>query len=124
MSSFTWNAGVVALDLHSSNLTTSDKLTLTGTFSKGTGSSFTFDFNGTGLNGGNYTLMTFASQSGFSSADFLSTNLASGLEGSFNLSSTSLMFNVATVVPEPSTSLLILLGAGALFGLRRRNKKP
>jgi len=123
ISSFVWNAGVVAMDLHGSNLTTSDKLALTGTFSKGTGSSFTFDFNGTGLNGGNYTLMTFASQSGFSSADFLASNLASGLEGNFNISSTSLMFSVTAVVPEPSTSLLILVGLGSWIGLHRRKKK-
>jgi len=106
--SLTWNGGTLSMRLgDSGNLTSSDRIVLSGAFTRGTGPSFTFDFNGTGVEGGNYTLMTFASST-FNSSNFTISNLAPGLGSSFTMNSTSLVLNV---VPEPGTWALLLVAA-------------
>jgi fibronectin-binding autotransporter adhesin len=97
---------------------TSDKLTLSGALTKGTGSTFLFDFQNGGAASGSYTLLSFASQNGFSAGDFSYTNLAPGLSGTFNLQSNAL---VLSVVPEPKSAAL-LLGGIAVLGLRHRRR--
>lgn len=98
---------------------TSDLLSLgSGILLKGTGSTFTFDFLGSGAAGNTYTLLTFGSASGFSVGDFSYSNLTNGLSGTFELNAGSLTFSV---VPEPTT--FALLGAGLMvtfFAPRRR----
>ena len=102
----TWNGGIITMNLGGvGNLTASDRISLSGTFTKGTGTNFVFDFNGTGAEGGNYTLLTFTSNSTFQSSDFSITNIAPGLGSSFTMNSTSLVLNV---VPEPGTWALLL----------------
>lgn len=111
--SLTWNSNDALVgmifDLSSSD-NTSDLLSLTGAFAKGTGSSFLFDFVG-GLGGETYTLVDFGS-SDFSVDDFA---VASGIGGSFTLNGNSLQF---IAVPEPATPLL-LLGLAAGLAARR-----
>jgi len=96
---------------------TSDKLSLgTGILTKGSGTTFTFDFLGTGATGDTYTLLTFGSTT-FSASDFSYTNLAGGLTGTFSLEANSLLF---TVVPEPSTYALLAVGLMAVVFFRRK----
>jgi hypothetical protein len=119
-SSFTWNNGG-SLVFELSGLTSSDRLSLSGAFTKGTGTGFTFDFGGGGLDGGTYTLTSFGGTT-FSQSDFVATNLGSGLVGLFVLGATDLTLNVSAI-PEPST-FAALAGLGALGGvaLRRRRR--
>ena len=59
----------------------SDSLNITaGNFNKGTGSSWTFDFAGTGARGW-YKLVDWSGTSNFSASDFVITNLTYGLSG-------------------------------------------
>lgn len=95
---------------------TSDLLSLTGAFTKGDGDVFVFDFLGTGAEG-QYTLVEFDSTTFLGGAEFLATNLASGLSGSFDLGANSLTL---TVIPEPSSLALPLLGMALLWGSKRR----
>jgi autotransporter-associated beta strand protein len=106
----TWNGGTLSFRLGDAfSLTSSDRIALSGTFVKGTGSQFSFDFNGGGSSGGTYAILGFGSNSGFSTSDFTVTNLGAGLSSTFTMNSTSLVLNV---VPEPLPSELI-----AAFGL-------
>jgi fibronectin-binding autotransporter adhesin len=113
--SMSWNSlGSMSFDL--SDITdASDLLSLTGALSKGTGSSFLFDFNGSGRNGGIYTLVQFGSTN-FSASDFSYQNLTQGLSGSFAINEGSLTF---AVIPEPSSTLLGLLASLRLLQRRR-----
>lgn len=92
----------------------SDQLALTGAFTKGTGSTFIFDFTGSTLDQSiAYTLVTF------SSTDFLAGDFSAiGANGVFDLTANSLTF---TAIPEPST-FAALAGALVLAGTvwRRR----
>lgn len=74
---------------------TSDRLAVTDFFNKGSGTTFRFDFAGTGAAGNIYTLATFASTT-FAAGDFSFTNLAPGLGGAFSIvNGTELRFEVA-----------------------------
>ena len=121
----TWNSGNSWKFNLSNTDATSDRLALTGVFTKGTGGTgdFVFDFMGsTPVWNTIYTLVTFGSSSGFSLSNFdLAGSIATLGNGpystsSFQLTPTSLTF---TAVPEPATAGLagLLLTAGIL---RRR----
>lgn len=117
-SSLTWNsnnstAGMF-FDLGASQVA-SDQLALGGAFTKGSGSTFIFDFTGSTLNSSiAYTLVTF------SSTDFLVGDFSAiGANGVFDLTANSLTF---TAIPEPSTyaafASVLALG-GAIWRKRR-----
>jgi autotransporter-associated beta strand protein len=128
----TWNGGATPtsatdwqFELGVSN---ADLLDITGggsEFLKGSGSSFRFDFLGTGANEGTYTLVQWGSAldlgggalgTNFQTSDFSYAPLPVGYEGSFSFNGSSLQF---IVVPEPSSLLLGSLGALALLRRRR-----
>lgn len=113
--SLTWDGGaVMSFELSNSN-NTSDLLALTNGFSKGIVGSHLFDFNGTGLLGETYTLVTFTSTN-FDVTDFSYSNLGGGHSGEFSISGNDLQFSV---IPEPSTGLVGLLGLLSVFRRRR-----
>jgi autotransporter-associated beta strand protein len=120
----TWNAGNAwQFDLASSG-TASDKLEITGDFTKGTGSGFLFDFMGSTPEWNKtFTLVTWTVSSGFALGDFdLAGSLATLGGGSYSTSSFTLNTNSLqfTAIPEPTTALAgLLLTAGLL---RRRRK--
>jgi autotransporter-associated beta strand protein len=122
--SLVWNSNSTASALFElSNVdNTSDSLSLSGTFSKGTGTSFVFDFQNSGFSNGVsptvYTLASFASTT-FSQGNFSFVNLGPGLAGNFILTSNVLQFSV---VPEPETWAL-LAGATGFLWVRRRFRK-
>ena len=129
----TWNsddllAGMV-FELSTTD-NTSDLLDLSGTFAKGTGTDFLFDFTG-GMAGQTYTLVNFADSTGFVVGNFVD-NLGIGTSvgggGEFALTDTNLQFTIrgtgGAVIPEPSTFLiwsLALIGL-AWYARRRRTK--
>jgi autotransporter-associated beta strand protein len=99
----------------------SDLLAITAgnDFLKGTGSSFTFDFAGTG-DVGWYKLVDWAGggTTSFDALDFNGVNLASTYTSEFALQDNALYVNV---VPEPSTyALLAAAAVGLGVHLRRR----
>jgi autotransporter-associated beta strand protein len=97
---------------------TSDLLNITGSFTKGTGTTFTFDFQNGGAEGW-YKLVDWTVGSTFTATDFVATNLGSGLTGNFTVDGgTSALY--LNVVPEPSTWALIGLGLTTVVILRRR----
>src|SRR5690606_28817912 len=103
--------------------TTSDLLTLSGNFTKGTGSSFLFNFEDAGdLTTTTYTLMNFASSTGFALTDFDYTSSIEGLEGEFILNSTSLQFQV-TAIPQPTSPVLLAAGLGLMLVFRRPGRR-
>lgn len=125
---FTWNGETTATAQMQFNLgaaNSSDRLDLTGVLTKGTGSNFIFDFLGGGVEGGVYSLMSFASTT-FSVGDFGFTNLGAGLAvrdgdgwtNGFRLNSGSLEFGI---IPEPS-AFAAFAGLSALgcAAMRRR----
>jgi len=118
----TWNsddatAGML-FDLSAAD-STSDLIDITGSgsnagsFLKGAGSSFLFDFTG-GKAGETYTLVQFDATT-FSVGDFAATG--SSIAGSFTLNANNLQY---TAVPEPSS--LALLGLGGLMMIKRRRR--
>jgi autotransporter-associated beta strand protein len=127
----TWNGGATASAAtdwqFELGVGTADLLDITGAsseFLKGTGSSFRFDFLGTGGAEGTYTLVQWDSTAdlgggalgtNFQASDFSYVPLPLGYEGTFSFNGSSLQF---IVVPEPSS--LLLGGLGALALLRRR----
>lgn len=108
--------GTAGLSLGASG--TSDLLNLTGSFTKGTGATFAFDFLGGGQEGW-YKLVDWTVGTTFLAGDFSATNLGSGLSGTFTVdNATSALY--LNVIPEPSTFALVALGLGAAGFLRRR----
>jgi len=120
-SSLTWNSdntlAGMTFDL-GVNQAASDKLALTGAFTKGTGSTFVFNFVDAGYTPSfAYTVVTFGSTT-FTAGDFSAT----GLAGSFAVVGNSLQFTVAAI-PEPSSYAALVgvlaLGCGLLARRRR-----
>jgi autotransporter-associated beta strand protein len=114
----TWNGGADwKFELGIANA--SDRLNITGAgsdFLKGPGSVWRFDFQNTGVAGNTYTLVDWVDFTTFTDADFSSTNLASGLTGSFVINGSQLDF---VVVPEPSTWSLLGVSFATLLATRR-----
>lgn len=125
----TWNAGNswrFELGAAGSSITspgTSDLLLITGgnDFLKGTGSSFTFDFLGTGSVGW-YRLVDWGTgTTTFSLSDFVATNLPALHVGTFHFdTATSGLYLEVTLIPEPSLIGLAALVLAILVAMRRR----
>jgi fibronectin-binding autotransporter adhesin len=121
-SSFVWNsAGAAAtatdwvFDLAAAGQ--SDRVSITGPFSKaGTGSGYRFDFGGS-AELGSFTLVDWTTTTGFQASDFSYTNLGGGNTGSFDIQGTSLVF---TAVPEPAALAGLAVTAAAVAALARR----
>ena len=97
---------------------TSDLLNITGSFTKGTGTTFSFDFLGGGTNGW-YKVVDWSVGTSFVAGDFQATNLASGMTGSFTVDgATSALY--LNVVPEPATWALLAFSMTTVLVLRRR----
>lgn len=121
----TWNGGATSgtttdwtYELGTANA--SDLASIVGDFTKGSGTSFRFDFgNATSL--GTYTLASWTGTTGFVAGDFSYTNLGGGNTASFDLVGTSL---VLTVVPEPTMTVSVVasVAAGAMVARRSRRK--
>jgi len=115
--SLTWN-GVGTNNYWQWNLgadNAADLLSLSGAFTKGTGSGWTFDFLGASRTG-TFDLVTWDSTT-FAATDFSYASLAPGFTGDFAISGNTLQF---TAIPEPSTAALLLLAVGILYTLRKR----
>lgn len=96
---------------------TSDRLNILGDFVASDGSSWSFDFLGTG-SVGFYKIVDWAGSTDFSASQFVATNLTGGLSGSFIVDHSSSALYLQ-VVPEPSSAAM-LLGVVGLLTLRRR----
>jgi hypothetical protein len=94
----------------------SDSLTLGGLFAEGSTGTFNFSFtqNAGFSTSQTYTLITFASVSGFSASDF--GGAPTGMQ--FDLTATSLLLEP---VPEPATWAMLLGGLGIFTRFRRRS---
>lgn len=127
----TWNAGnswlfqlgdAAPTLAGASAATDSDLLNVGGAFVAGTGTSFTFDFGGTGSDGW-YKLVDYTSTS-FSTGtntQFSASNLPSGKTATFVVDSGSSAVYVQ-IVPEPAT--IVLAGMGVVFaGLVARQRR-
>ena len=88
----TWNAGNSWI-YELGATTVSDRLAITGNFTKGGGSNFAFNFSNTGATG-TYTLVTWTGTSNFVAGDFTANNLAAGSSGAFAIVGKSLVLNV------------------------------
>ncbi len=87
----TWNAGN-RWTFQLGSTTVSDRLAITGDFTKGTGTGFGFDFANTGA-AGTYTLVTWTGNSNFVPGDFTATGLSAGTTGTFAIVGKSLVLN-------------------------------
>ena len=99
----TWNDGTIHFDPDDY-----ETVALSGALTKGTGSTFAFDFlNFNATAQGTFTLMNFASTTFTDVSDFSASNITydAGLSGQFVLNADSLQF---AVIPEPSTYALLL----------------
>jgi hypothetical protein len=122
----TWNAGnswlfqlgAAAPTLADATAATdSDLLNVVGAFGAGSGSSFTFDFAGTGSDGW-YKLVDYTSTT-FSAGSFQASNVPSGKTANFVVDSDSSALYVQ-IVPEPSAMALAACGVATLFWAGRR----
>ncbi|MGC4071022.1 MAG: autotransporter-associated beta strand repeat-containing protein [Nibricoccus sp.] len=124
----TWNgtaANAWAFELGAGN--TSDRFNIGGSFLKGTGSDFLFDFLGSSFIG-DFLLIDWDGRTTFDASDFKFTNLGAGLDGTFAFNGSQLEFTsfaaTGSAVPEPSTYALFGTAAlGLVIGLRRRTQK-
>ncbi|MEI6239476.1 MAG: autotransporter-associated beta strand repeat-containing protein [Planctomycetia bacterium] len=103
---------------------TSDLLAITGVasdFLKSTtnGSVFRFDFGGSSQQG-TYTLLSWGGSTTFTASDFSYTGLANGNTATFSIDGSNL--NVV-VVPEPTSIVLLGLGAAGLIAAQRRIRR-
>jgi len=126
--SLTWNgstdSSATMIYTLSNSGNTSSLLNISGILAKGGGSSFIFDFQGTGFfdgvdasNPNIYTLADFSSSTGFNVSDFGYIRLGGGFHGNFILNPDSLQF---AVIPEPSAWGLLLGGLAMMTALRRK----
>lgn len=123
----TWNfndawkfeLGTAGVDMNSTG--TSDLLNITnGSFTKGTGTTFTIDFLGTGELGW-YRIVDWTVGTTFVAGDFAATNLAGGYTANFVVDgATSALY--LEVIPEPSTWALVAVAGTVLMAARRRRK--
>jgi autotransporter-associated beta strand protein len=128
--SFAWfsdntNASMF-FDLSSSD-GSADMLALTGSFSRSSGTSYIIDFQGGGVAGQTYTLISYGVASSVSVGNLVATNLASGLTGTFKMTGATSGLNSAgvltfTVVPEP-TEVGIGIAALAAFAIVMRRRR-
>jgi autotransporter-associated beta strand protein len=119
----TWNAGpgqAWRWDLGPDNQ--ADLLAITGSLRKGSGELFVFDFSGVS-HVGDFTLLTWTESNEIALSEFAAIGFGPGhLLGQFSFAGDSL---VVTVVPEPSTWLLLSTVAGLLAWRRiRRRGQP
>ncbi len=119
----TWNGGsnLFQFDLSNSS-TSSDKLAITGNFTKGTGSTFKFDFLGAAPTASRtYDLITWTGTTGFTTGDFSFTGLGGHFTSGagFTITGNTLQF---TAVPEASNLLVGgLIGLGLLARRRKQS---
>jgi hypothetical protein len=83
-----------------------DRLVVTGSFTKGVGSIFRFDFGGASTLG-TYTLVTWTASTTFSPSDFDYVNLGSGRGASFTMNANELVVTI-----NSCTAPTVTLGAG------------
>lgn len=114
----TWNGG--ASDIWEFSLGTpslSDKLVINGNFTRGTGSTFQFDFMNSVPASGTYTLVDWSGSTDFLFSNFSYTGLSGAYAGSFfTINGSQLDF---TAVPEPTSALAGLLITAGLLRRRR-----
>ena len=105
--------------------TLSDRLNVGGDFTKGTGTDFYFDFAGSALAAGNYTLVDWAGTTNFLASNFNYVNLGGGQTGTFAINGSELDFTTTgTAIPEPPTYAAFMgLGALGLVAWRRRSNR-
>jgi hypothetical protein len=114
----TWNGSLLGgattdwkFELGAAN--TADLLNITGAsgnFTKGTGSVFRFDFQGSTATG-TFKLVDWVGTTGFTIADFSYTNLGPGLKGSFRFNGTQLEFvsenkSIPSITTPPTASAI------------------
>ena len=101
-------------------LSDQDMLQITGNFNQGAGTVWMFDFLNTGENGW-YQLVTWDGATSFTAEDFSVVNLGEGRTGQFQVdeSSSSLYLQV---IPEPRTSMLLMLWAVGVAFRRTRSR--
>jgi hypothetical protein len=128
----TWNGSLLGggattdwkFELGAAN--TADLLNITGAsgnFTKGTGSVFRFDFQGSTATG-TFKLVDWVGTTGFTIADFSYTNLGPGLKGSFRFNGTQLEFvsenkSIPSITTPPTASAITVgqaLSISALTG--------
>ena len=105
------------------DLNSSERLELSGAFTKGGGTFFVFDFLGTGAADETYTLISGWSETSFSAGFVSYDNLADNLAGSFAIDGNSLTFTTTTIaIPEPAHAAIytVLAAAMAMCAQRRR----
>jgi fibronectin-binding autotransporter adhesin len=123
---FIWNSGSTPADVTDWRFdlgpaNTSDQVAIAGNFNKsGTGTGFRFDFGGSPQLG-TFTLATWTGTTGFSAGDFSAANLGAGNTGTFDILGATL---VLTVVPEPTTTLAVVMSTllGGMLGVRRKGR--
>lgn len=116
--SLLWNGGTLSYQLGAGG--NSDRIALSGAFTKGTGPTYLFDFNGGGTHGETHTLLTFASTN-FGSGSFSAANLASDLNASFVIVGGTRLDLVIAPVPESEVSMLLLFSGIVFWLFRSRN---